>query len=96
MEGLPDFFNVAGSLPPELDGALEEARDDDADDLTFGGGFDVPLDGLPAFFTDGAVAGPGGQGTDEMDDLGGITGMSSGGECGERGDGDGTAPFLPT
>ena len=83
MEGLPDFFRAAGSLPPELDGALEDGEE--LDDATFGGGFDVPLDGLPAFFADavGAVGtgGAAGAAADaEIDDLGGITGFTSGGE----------------
>lgn len=76
MDGLPDFFRAAGTLPPELDGALEE--DGDIDDATFGG-FDVPLDGLPDFFQQDLGGPVGGSKDGEMDDLGGITGMSSAG-----------------
>jgi hypothetical protein len=81
MEGLPDFFRAAGSLPPGLDGALEDGEE--LDDATFGGGFDGPLDGLPAFFADavGAAGVAAGAAADaEIDDLGGITGFTSGGE----------------
>jgi hypothetical protein len=76
LEGLPDFFR--GAPADDLGGALED--EDDLDALTFGDGFDVPLDGLPDFFQQSAPPAPSDAALSELDDLGGITGLSSGGE----------------
>ena len=76
LEGLPDFFRQ-GAPTGDVGGALE---DEDLDALTFGDGFDVPLDGLPEFFQQDAAGAPAHAAASELDDLGGITGISSGGE----------------
>jgi hypothetical protein len=82
LDGLPDFFRHGAGLPADVGGALEEEGEEDLDALTFGDGFDVPLDGLPDFFQQpgAAHAAPSDAAASELDDLGGITGISSGGE----------------
>jgi len=83
---LPDFFR-GGSADGSGDlafGGLEDELDLDLDGLTFGGGFDIPLTGLPEFEAAGpasseaAASGPaaraGGQ-----DELAAITGEATDG-----------------
>jgi hypothetical protein len=84
---LPDFFR-GGSAdgPGDLGfGGLEDELDLDLDGLTFGGGFDIPLTGLPEFeaaagpaSSEAAGSGPAGR-AGGLDELAAITGEATDG-----------------
>ena len=73
---LPDFFGGDRSAPAEGAGAAE---DDELNSLTFGDGFDVPLAGLPEFFSmlGDAPAAISAAAAAEDDDLAAITGAAT-------------------
>ena len=78
-EGLPDFFRQdvpGGELDDALDGPLGGDMEDDLGALTFGGGFEVTMEGLPELF---ALAGepPTRLAAAEHDELAAITGDAS-------------------
>lgn len=65
-----------------LDDALGGLGDDGEDELTFGDGFDIPLDGLPEFFTPAPGGGPGDDGEGA---LGSHSAAAAGGTSGASG-----------